>query len=210
MLDVSTVGTVPRKGIIAAQPTQARRAFFALVYGGAIEPGVAIALKRSDLDPVEKVVRARGTKTHSRDRQSMLADWAWGIVWAYVKTVPDGEPVFGSTTQSTMTHWHRDTVVALHLAPEYPLYNGRHHWAATRMRAGVPVEIVSQQLGHSSTQETLLVYGKFRTSAADRRAAERSVAAYEKKRRKAAEALVARAMVPPVVPLDPALNAAVA
>jgi hypothetical protein len=54
----------------------------------------------------------------------------------------------------------------------------------------VPIEVVSRQLGHSSTQETLRVYGKFRPSGADRRAAEKSVNAYEAKRRRALDQLM--------------------
>ena len=175
--------------IVAAQPTVARKAFMALIYGAALEPSAAIALTRSDVFPLEQDVRAAGTKEHTRDRQSYVADWAWPLVWALAKTISPGQKLFGAITQSTMTHWHRDAVVALALAPQLPLYNGRHHWAATRIRAGVPVEVVSRQLGHSSTQETLRVYGKFRPSSADRRAAEKSVNAYETLRRVAAESV---------------------
>jgi plasma-membrane proton-efflux P-type ATPase len=176
--------------IVAAQPTVARKAFLALIYGAALEPSAAIALTRNDVFPLERDVRAAGTKEHTRDRQSLLADWAWPLLWALTKTVSPGKKLFGETTQSTMTHWHRDTVVALALSPLLPLYNGRHHWAATRVRAGVPIEVVSRQLGHSSTQETLRVYGKFRPSGTDRRAAEKSVNAYEAKRRRALERLL--------------------
>jgi integrase len=187
--------------IVAAQPTVARKAFLALIYGAALEPSAAIALTRNDVFPLERDVRAAGTKEHTRDRQSLLADWAWPLLWALAKTVSPGKKLFGETTQSTMTHWHRDTVVALALSPLLPLYNGRHHWAATRVRAGVPIEVVSRQLGHSSTQETLRVYGKFRPSGADRRAAEKSVNAYEVKRRRALEQLLhSEDLVPALVP----------
>ena len=88
------------------------------------------------------------------------------------------------------------------------LYDGRHHWAATRVRAGVPIEVVSHQLGQPSTEETLRVYGKFRSSGVDRRAAEESVYAYEAKRRRALAKLMSAedpvpAGAPRITRIDP-------
>jgi integrase len=52
--------------------------------------------------------------------------------------------------------------------PHMKLHNARHHWAVTRLRAGVPVAVVQQQLGHSTPVLTLRTYGAFIPTGQDR------------------------------------------
>jgi hypothetical protein len=61
--------------IIGWRPTAARRAAFALAYGAAIEASVLVALtRRQFFDTGGKLVRAAGTKRHTRDRVCRVAD----------------------------------------------------------------------------------------------------------------------------------------
>lgn len=176
--------------IIGWQPTEARRAFFALAYGTGIEVSVGIALRRTDFNPATREVRAAGTKAHTRDRVARVADWAWPIVWAYVKTfLADVQPWSG-WNRWTVSDWHRETVgwdaeneVGLNLPQTYPLHCARDHWAVMRLRSNAPVAVVQLQLGHESPTLTLKKYGRFRPSGADRDRVEQQVTEYEERRR---------------------------
>jgi site-specific recombinase XerD len=61
--------------IVDAQPTAERRALFALLYGTGIEVGTALRLTRADIWDASREIRAAGTKTHTRDRVAIVADW---------------------------------------------------------------------------------------------------------------------------------------
>lgn len=172
--------------IVAAQPSLERKAFFALAYGTGIEPSPAVQLTRGDLLPDTREVRAAGTKAHTRDRMVRVAAWAWPYVWAVAEPLDSGARLFPGWNRWTVSDWHRETTRALALTPHYPLYHARHHWAATHLRAGVPVAVVQRQLGHASAKHTLDTYGMFVPSGADRAAADAQVAAYETRRRSAA------------------------
>jgi len=70
-----------------------------------------------------------------------------------------------------VSDWHRETVKELRL-PVYPLKNARHHWAVLRLRAGVPIHVVQNQLGHSTAKLTLDTYGRWLPRSEDRARAE--------------------------------------
>lgn len=176
----------------------AQRAYFALIYGTGMDVSDALPLYRSDFDKSSNEVRAWGTKTDERDRVAMIAEWARPIVWAWVDGIhPDARVFPANWSRWTVSDWHRqaigegrkDThgnVVAkgLALPRRYPLKNARHHWAVRMLRAGVPVRLVSDQLGHASTTMTLEVYGRFMGKTEDRQRAERQATKLEQKRRK--------------------------
>jgi integrase len=50
------------------------RSCFALIFGTGCEVTVAVGLRKRDVMPE---IRARGTKTHNRDRIVRVAEWAW-------------------------------------------------------------------------------------------------------------------------------------
>jgi integrase len=169
--------------IVNAQPTPACRALLAFLYGSATEVSVALALTRSDLDPARREVRAAGTKAHTRDRVSLVADWAWPMVWGYAKThLPTAR--LWSFTRWTVSDWQRATALKLGLAP-LPLKNARHHWAVRMLRAGTPVAIVQRQLGHATAKLTLDTYGAFVPSGGDRAHWDAVATRYDKAKREA-------------------------
>lgn len=173
--------------IVAWQPTAERKALFALLYGTGIEISVALTLTRADVVEGRKEVRAAGTKTHTRDRMARVADWAWPIVWAYAKDLLPAAPLFpGVPSRYTASDWHAATIgeKGLKLAARYPMYNARHHWAVRQLRAGAPIKLVQEQLGHASPNLTLSTYGQFRPSGQDRDRWEQAATDYEADRRK--------------------------
>jgi len=176
--------------IVAWQPTAERKALFALLYGTGIEISVALSLTRADVLEKRKEVRAAGTKTHTRDRMVRVADWAWPTVWEYAKTLLPAAPLFPDVpSRYAASDWHVVTVgpKGLKLAHRHPMYNARHHWAVRQLRAGAPIKLVQEQLGHSSPNLTLSTYGQFRPAGHDRDRWEAAATDYEAERRKEGE-----------------------
>jgi integrase len=177
--------------IVGWQPTPQRRAAFALAYGAAIEASVLVALtRRQFFDTGAKLVRAAGTKAHTRDRVCRVADWAWPHVWEHLRDLLPDAPLFPGWNRWTLSDWHRETVgwneeseVGLNLPARYPLHAARDHWAVMRLRSGAPIAVVQLQLGHESPTLTLKKYGRFIPSGQDRDQVEQAVTAYETRRR---------------------------
>jgi integrase len=176
--------------IVGWQPTEQRRALFALFYGSGIEASIPMRLRRRDFDAVAKTVRAAGTKTSTRDRVSRIADWAWPTVWGYVKdSLPDAQPWTG-VSRFTASDWHRETVGknGLNLPHQHPLHCARDHWAVRYLRSGGSVQVVASQLGHRDPNLTLRKYGRFRPDQVDRDRMEQQAQDYDAKRRENSEA----------------------
>lgn len=173
--------------IVEWQPTPERRAYFALVYGTGADVSDVLRITRADLNAATREVRLYGTKAHTRDRIGRIAAWAWPIVWAHASTILASTRLFPDAwSRFTVSDWHREAMADLDLSPRYPLKNARHHWAATHLRAGVPIAVVQAQLGHASAKHTLDTYGLFTPSGADRDAADRAVETHETQRRTSA------------------------
>lgn len=171
--------------IVHWQPTEARRAMMALLYGTAIDTGTAAQTVRADFLPHDKEIKAPGTKTLTRHRVVRVADWAWPIVWGYAKTVLPAARLWPDVSRHVVHDWHREALDALKLEPRYPPRNARHHWAVRALRAGTPIAVVQAQLGHGSPQLTLDTYGQFIPSGSDREKWEQAAGEYERKRREA-------------------------
>lgn len=169
--------------IIEAQMTPELQAFYATAYGAGIESGVILKLSKGDLWEQSREIRARGTKAHTRDRIVKVSPWAWPILWGYAQHLPETARLFPAFWRTdTLSRWHGETLERSGL-PHYPLHNARHHWAATHLRAGVPVAVVQHQLGHSTPVLTLKTYGQFIPSGEDRARWEKLVQADTERRR---------------------------
>lgn len=168
------------------------RAYFALLYGTGMDVSAAFAVLRGDLQEKHHEIRAPGTKAHTRDRVCLIADWAWPIVWAYVRTLHPDARLFPDFDRFKVSDWHRAATgdgwknthgeivtPGLKLPRQYPLKCARHHWAVRQLRAGAAVRVVSEQLGHSSTQVTFEVYGLFVVKTEDRQRAEALATQYD-------------------------------
>lgn len=167
--------------IIEWQPTGMRKALFAVLYGTSLELSVTVTLQRLKV-LTDKTIIGAGTKAHTRNRPVRVDDWAWDILTPYIATLLPNAQLFPSVTRWTASDWHREGVKALGL-PEYPLKNARHSWAVRNLRAGVPIHVVQQQLGHGTAKLTLDTYGAFIPSGVDRDEAAQKVTDYEARRR---------------------------
>lgn len=75
--------------------------------------------------------------------------------------------------------------VTLKLADKYVVHAARDHWAVRAARAGTPIAVIQNQLGHASPMLTLTKYGRFLPSGADRDRWEQAATDYETERREA-------------------------
>lgn len=174
------------------------RAAWALAYGGAVEASLLVTVRRRDLDPARRMVMLRGTKTSYRRREARIEPWAWPHVWAVAQScLPEAALV--PLAAGRLSKLHKQHLAAAGL-PALRLHDARRSWAVRMLRAGVPMEAVSRQMGHGSAQMVLQVYGRFATSAND-------WDAYEARMDRAG-AGVAPAVAPAVVPPEVTREAA--
>lgn len=189
------VPTVTR--IIEWQPTEARKAFFALVYGTGADVSPAITVARDAINPATHDVRISGTKTAYRDRIVRVADHCWPTFWTYAKTIISGRIFPDDWSRYTVSDWHRQTVGAgtkdwrgrverqgLKLAKKLPLRKARHHFTVRLLQSGASIRVVSEQVG-SDERTVLKHYGPWITSADDRAKAEKMATKHESKQRSA-------------------------
>jgi Site-specific recombinase XerD len=182
--------------IVAWQPTEARRAFMALVYGTGADVSPALIVDKVDINPATHEVRIMGTKSKngSRDRIVRVSDTHWPTFWGYAKAIVSGHVFPEDWNRWTVADWHRQTVgegtkdthgnieePGLKLPRRHPLRNARHHFAVRLIQAGTPVRVVADQLG-SNEKTVLKHYGRWIVSAEDRAKWEKMAAKYELKR----------------------------
>lgn len=169
--------------IIGAQPSADLRALFTLLYGTGIEISTALRLTRSDVSTGVREIRAAGTKAHTRHRIAQVADWAWPTIARYVRDLHPQARLFPAEWRGDeLSRRHTTTVTELELTPRCTMHGARHHWAVMRLRAGMPVAMVQQQLGHSTPMLTLTTYGPFIPTGADRAYWEEQTAKHEARR----------------------------
>jgi len=142
-------------------------ALFGLAYGAGLEISAILALVDADVDTRAREVRARGTKAWNRDRIARVADWAWPHVTAHLATLLPGERLFRGITANAALHVHSERLRVLGL-PHHRLHDARHHWTVRMVRAGMPLELVSRQLGHRDAAMVLKIYGRFVPSSHER------------------------------------------
>ena len=166
-----------------AQP-EPYRTLSLLMHATGIEISVALALKRRDVDPLNRAIHARGTKTKARDRHVIVADWAWPDLKGYIRALLPNALLFPEINRWTASDKHRDACKRLKIE-DYWLRDSRHTYAVRAIRAGAPFEHVAKQLGHADTMMVVKVYGRFKLSEADRTDWERIAALQDKARRAA-------------------------
>ncbi len=138
----------------------------AALHGTGVEIGTALELRARDVDLLRKEIRARGTKTHSRDRTVRVAEWAWPYVMSRVAGLEAEERLFDTDRWRVENRW-KDACKKLKIE-NYTRHDARHSYAVRAIRAGTPAELVARQLGHADAVLVLKVYGRFAPSQQDR------------------------------------------
>jgi len=117
--------------IVGRAPSRAMGALWALMYATGIEVSVALRLVRGDVDEASWQVRARSTKTTSRDRVCLVAEWARPALAAFMRDKLPAAPLWPGWNRFTPNDAHTAAAIALELSP-IPLRNSRHHLGGAR------------------------------------------------------------------------------
>lgn len=150
-----------------AQPSPYRE-LSALLAGTGIEVSVALRLRVRDVDKANREVRARGTKTHNRDRVCRVAEWAWpSVLRAIAGKMPDAL-LFSDIPHRWAAQEQHDAACKAREIEDYTMRDARHTWAVRMAQAGVPIEQISKQLGHKDAVMALKVYGVYVPSQRER------------------------------------------
>lgn len=167
------------------------RELCALLAGTSIDLSTALGLRRRQVHQGSREIRAPGTKTHTRDRTCVVADWAWPYVERLLTgRLPDAKLFEGIADRWIAGDVHRATVERL-VQDGYPVFAGywlrdhRHTWAVRAMRAGMPIDLMARQMGHVDGTLILKVYGKFAPTSAERTKWEQIATAADEARRAA-------------------------
>lgn len=149
----------------------------------------ALRVKRADIDPLTRKVRAHGTKTHARDREVYVDSWAWSYVERAMKHLTPGAPLFPSVDRWSASEAHRAACKELgEDFADYRMHDARHSYAVRAIKAGASLEHVARQLGHADTQMVVKVYGRYKPSETERREWERIAELQDAERERAAQA----------------------
>lgn len=129
-----------------------------------LEWGAIYALTRADVDLPRKRLRARGTKTATRDRWVHIEGWALPYLErACAVTTPHGRvaAAFGHLGDAEGRQmWARLRKLTEALGVEdYHLHDARHTYAVRHVAAGVPAHAVGRALGHADGSQVLARYG---------------------------------------------------
>lgn len=171
------------------------RALSALMAGSGIEVSVALSLRARDVLAKVREVRARGTKTHARDRVIRVADWAWPYFMEAVEGKEKEDLIFGGIPDRWYARDAHSNAVADLVEKGYPQYAGytmrdhRHTYAVRAIQAGTPVQVISKQLGHSNGVLVLRVYGKYAPDEQERARWEAVAAAMDQAKKEEKKAL---------------------
>lgn len=150
-----------------AQPSPYRE-LSALLAGTGIEVSVALALRVRDVDTKHQEIRARGTKSHNRDRIAKVATWAWpSVAKAIANKLPDAL-IFDTIPNRWEAQQHHSAACSALGITGYTMRDARHSWAVRMARAGVPIEQISKQLGHKDAVMALRVYAVYAPTQAER------------------------------------------
>jgi integrase len=174
------------RGLLDSTRNEPYGPVFALLAGSGLRLGEALGLAWSDLGPDSLTVRrslaradgngyalaepktrrsrrtvplpaivmeALARQRTRQDKAKATAGTAWQDRDGLVFTDPVGRPL----SPTVVSHAFRDAADALGLSVR--LHDLRHTYASTLLRAGVPLKVVSEALGHSSIATTADVYG---------------------------------------------------
>ena len=131
-------------------------------YSIRIEPEAEELLKR--YKGSDYLLRAMDGCKHYKSFAHEMNDHLKMIGEEVVEMVPDPEDLFGTP---------RLIKTVKPVIPGISTYFARHCWATFAYEAGVPLDVISQALGHSAGNRTTLIYVKFNQQAVD--AANRTV-----------------------------------
>lgn len=151
--------------LVEIQP-EPYRTISALMHGTGMEISAALRITRGELDTKTWMVRAQGTKTSSRDRQAYVVPWVRPYLERHISGLLPGALLFPGVTRWAPAKAHAKACEQLDIR-DYTLRDSRHTFAVGAAKAGVPAQLIAQQLGHADTQMVTKVYMRFQPTVAE-------------------------------------------
>lgn len=145
--------------VVEACRTQLERVLVIVLFDTAIRISELLALSLSDVDWELKVIKV--TRKGGRVEDVNIGDKALGELkgWLSVRQL-NTESVFMGLTY--IEAWRIIKKIGKRASVEVHPHIFRHTRAIDLLRNGVPINIVSQHLGHRSIATTMNIYGRFR------------------------------------------------
>jgi integrase len=136
------------------------RSYEAIMMATGMETQAVLELRRRDVDLSAGSIRAHGSKNEHRNRTCRITEaWAIPAIAEYVRDFLPDAPLFTFNERTARDH-HKAACKAAKLAPS-TLHDHRHSYAVNALRRGMPLHIVSAQLGHANTSLVQKRYGRF-------------------------------------------------
>ena len=150
----------------ALPPVQ--RGFEALMWACGWELAACVHAKVGDIDLKAMTAYARGTKTASRSRLTVITETeAVAMIEPLLRNKLPSAPLWdGSLHKRRMLEAHQRAAAACAL-PKSTMHDWRHTFAVKELKKGRPLEFVAQMLGHHNTVMVQKVYGKYRLASDD-------------------------------------------
>jgi len=151
--------------LIEIQP-EPFRTISALMHATGMEISAVLRVTRGELDTKVWTIRAQGTKTSSRDRLAYVVPWVRPYLERHISGLLPGATLFPGVTRWAAAKAHAKACEQLSIS-DYTLRDSRHTFAVAAAKAGVPAQLIAQQLGHADTQMVTKVYMRFQPSLAE-------------------------------------------
>jgi integrase len=124
-------------------------------------PSPALALRKRDLIPDRRAVRAPGTKNANRDRVARVRAFAWPAVEAHVKDLLPNAKLFDGVTYAHARTAHVAACRAAEIGG-YTLHSARHTFAVQLLQEGVPGALIASNFGHKDNSMVQTCYGRYK------------------------------------------------
>jgi integrase len=132
-----------------------------LLHGTGLEISVALALKKRDLIPEHRAIRAPGTKNFQRDRVARVRAFAWPVIEQHARGLLPAAKLFEDINYNMAREAHVAACKAAEIIAGYTLHSARHSFAVQVRQEGVAFELIASNLGHKDTSEVQKCYGQF-------------------------------------------------
>lgn len=154
--------------LLASVPDRDRPMHALMAATGVEWQAVTLALA-GDIDLDKLTFRAKGTKTHARDRVvSINRGPALAILRAYWRKagLMPTAPLFPKAAHGAVLRRLKASCDVCQV-PSIGIHDWRHVYAVQAVRDGMPYHLIANQLGHTNTIMVQRVYGRFRPDLRD-------------------------------------------
>lgn len=133
-------------------------ALIRFIYGTGLRVSEALAITRDDIDFDKMVVHVRNGK-NSKSRTVVASKDALNAITTYFRSAERNKPIFDMTDSTVRKHMRK--LAAKLDMPRLHAHSIRHAHAVALAKAGVSINYIQQQLGHSNIGTTSLYLQRY-------------------------------------------------